>query len=170
MDNPWREPKVLGALVGAGIIALVCVIGWAVASSHAGSARRAADDAGQKLKAAEEERDRARHDASASTGYVETMKKQRDEQAAARKKAEEAVEEAQKAAKVADAARTESEAKADRARREAEAAEAERKKVAADRDHQYEERQHLQTRYDSLNKDYLQLKQQVAAGEVQTKK
>jgi chromosome segregation ATPase len=165
MDNPWRDPKVLGPLAGAGLIALILAIGWAVSASHGSSARRDADDAKGKLAAAEQERDRAKHDAQAAAEYTETIKKQRDEQTAARKKAEEAVAEAEKAAKAADAARNDAEAKADRARREAEAAENERKKVAADRDHQYEKFQQVQQALDDKTKQLMELRQQIAAGE-----
>jgi hypothetical protein len=170
MDNPWREPKVLGPLAGAGLLALICVIGWAVASSGKSKAEKALGEAQTKLASTEEELKRARHDAQAAGEFVDQVKKQRDDQAAARKKAEEQVEEAGKAAKLADQARNEAEAKADRSRREAEAAEAERKKVAADRDHQYELRQQIQQAFDDKNKELLQLRQQIAAGEAAPKK
>jgi hypothetical protein len=165
MDNPWRDPKVLGALGGAGLLALICVIGWAVSSSSGSAARKELDATKKSLDDTSEELKRAKHDAQAASEYVDTLKKARDEQAAARKKAEEAVEEAQKAAKAADQARNDAEAKADRARRDAEAAEAERKRVAADRDHQYELRQQVQQAYDDKNKEWLQLKAQIAGGD-----
>jgi fused signal recognition particle receptor len=170
MDNPWREPKVLGPLAGAGALALICLIGWAIASSHEGKVSRELADTRKTLDETADQLKRAKHDADAATDYVEQVKKQRDEQTAARKKAEDAVVEAQKAAKASDDARNDAEAKADRARRDADKAETDRKTVAADRDHQYELRQQIQQQYDDVNKQLQQAKQAAAVGEGPAKK
>src|SRR4051812_34321656 len=85
MDIPWKDPKFIGPVGGCGLLALICIIGWAVSSSHAGKAEKAQRESDEKLATMAEDLKRAKHDAEASKDFVETVKKQRDEQSELRK-------------------------------------------------------------------------------------